>query len=180
MRFAYADPPYEGCAHLYRDHPDYGGEVDHPALIERLCREFPDGWALSMKTGSLRGLLPLCPPEARVGSWVKPFASFKPGVPVAYAWEPVVFCGGRPRSSEDPTVRDWIVAPAIPENITLRRGLTGAKPRKVCWWIFDVLGMQPGDDLADLFPGTGAVAAAWEAYCNRGPGQLTLTSPEAA
>lgn len=40
-RIAYADPPYIGCAHLYRDHP----EVDHAALIDRLESEF-DGWAL--------------------------------------------------------------------------------------------------------------------------------------
>jgi len=26
MKVAYADPPYPGCAHLYRDHPDYAGE----------------------------------------------------------------------------------------------------------------------------------------------------------
>lgn len=24
MRIGYADPPYIGCAHLYKDHPDYG------------------------------------------------------------------------------------------------------------------------------------------------------------
>jgi hypothetical protein len=29
FRLAYADPPYLGKAWLYRDHPDYGGEVDH-------------------------------------------------------------------------------------------------------------------------------------------------------
>ena len=32
----YADPPYPGKAWLYRGHPDYGGEVDHAALIGRL------------------------------------------------------------------------------------------------------------------------------------------------
>lgn len=36
MRFAYADPPYPGMAHLYKGHLDYAGEVDHKALIERL------------------------------------------------------------------------------------------------------------------------------------------------
>lgn len=36
MRIAYADPPYPGCAHLYKDHPDYGGEVDHVELLQRL------------------------------------------------------------------------------------------------------------------------------------------------
>lgn len=35
MKLGYADPPYIGCAHLYRDHADYGGEVDHAPLIER-------------------------------------------------------------------------------------------------------------------------------------------------
>lgn len=43
MRLGYADPPYPGCAHLYKDHPDYAGEVDHAALIKRLNEEF-DGW----------------------------------------------------------------------------------------------------------------------------------------
>src|SRR5262245_15281863 len=48
LRFAYADPPYPKLARkYYRDHPDYGGEVDHHALINRLVEEFPDGWALS-------------------------------------------------------------------------------------------------------------------------------------
>lgn len=43
LRIAYADPPYIGCAHLYKDHPDYDGEVDHVALIDRLQSEY-DGW----------------------------------------------------------------------------------------------------------------------------------------
>lgn len=42
MRVAYADPPYPGCAHLYRDHPDYAGEVDHEALVASLLADFVD------------------------------------------------------------------------------------------------------------------------------------------
>ena len=34
-RLGYADPPYPGLAHLYADHPDFAGEVDHAALIRR-------------------------------------------------------------------------------------------------------------------------------------------------
>jgi hypothetical protein len=49
VRIAYADPPYPGCAKLYRDHPDYGGEVDHRALVARLQDEF-DGWVLHTHT----------------------------------------------------------------------------------------------------------------------------------
>lgn len=45
MQIGYADPPYIGCAHLYSDHPDYAGEVDHADLLRRLEDEF-DGWVL--------------------------------------------------------------------------------------------------------------------------------------
>ena len=29
MKLGYGDPPYIGCAHLYRDHPDYATERPH-------------------------------------------------------------------------------------------------------------------------------------------------------
>jgi hypothetical protein len=45
VKIGYADPPYIGCAHLYANHPDYAGEVDHEELIGRLQDEF-DGWVL--------------------------------------------------------------------------------------------------------------------------------------
>lgn len=90
MRFAYADPPYVGQARRH-----YGcTEINHAMLISHLVSDFPDGWALSCSSTSLRELLPLCPEDARVAAWVKPFASFKPGVNPAYAWEPVIFLGG--------------------------------------------------------------------------------------
>ena len=159
MRFAYADPPYINCSNLYKDHEDYDGEVDHKALINKLLEEFPDGWALSCHTPSLGYLLSLCPEDVRVGAWVKPFCSFKPNVNPAYAWEPVIFRGGRRYERSDDTVRDWVSV-----NITLKKGLTGAKPYGFCEWIFELLNIQKGDDLADLFPGTGAVTRSLEAY----------------
>lgn len=151
MRFAYADPPYVGCGHRY----DEKREVDHPELIARLVSEYPDGWALSCHTPSLRTLLPLCPDDTRTMAWVKPFAVFKANVGVAYAWEPVLVRGGRKRTREQPTVRDW-----VSESITLRRGLVGAKPDAFCRWLLDVLNFQDGDTLDDLFPGTGTMTAA--------------------
>lgn len=69
MRIAYADPPYPGCAHLYREHPDFAGEVDHAELLERL-RDF-DGWVLHTSAPALRDLLPLTPPHVRVMPWVR-------------------------------------------------------------------------------------------------------------
>jgi hypothetical protein len=50
------------------------------------------------------------------------------------------------------------------ESITLRRGLTGAKPEALCHWAFEVVGARPEDMLDDLFPGTGAVTRAWRSW----------------
>jgi len=158
-QIGYADPPYINCAHLYKDHPDYGGEVDHAALLDRLESEF-DGWVLhaAATPASIATLAPLVEKTgARWMSWVKGFAAFKRNVSVAYAWEPVIVKPARkPVVSKRIVMRDWIECP-----ITLKRGLTGAKPEKVCHWAFEMVGARPDDDLIDLFPGTGAVSAAW-------------------
>jgi hypothetical protein len=174
LRFGYADPPYPGCAHLYRDHPDYAGEVDHAELVARLVAEYPDGWVLHTSSVALRDVLNLCPLDVRVMAWVKPFASFKPGVPVAYAWEPVIVRGGRPRTRQQDTVRDFMA-----ENIMVKAGLTGAKPEPVCRWLFAVLNAQPGDTLDDLFPGTGGVTRAWWRFLSqlRQPAVATHDQP---
>lgn len=155
MRIAYADPPYVGQGKRYGCK-----EIDHRELIDRLVLEFPDGWALSLSSTSLRDILNLCPSKVRVGSWVKTFAIFKPGIAPAYAWEPVIFTGGRKKSRKEFTGRDWCAA-----NI-VQKGFTGAKPIEFCWWIFDdLMGMRPDDELVDLFPGTGAVGRAWISWC---------------
>lgn len=158
MRFAYADPPYIGCADLYPEKQ----EVDHNELIKRMCAEF-DGWALSCSSPSLKTILgyPTCPDDVRIGSWVKPFASFKPNVNPAFAWEPVIFWHGRNLGRDVPTVRDW-----ISENITLEKGMIGAKPPKFCYWLFEFLGMKPEDEFYDLFPGTGIVMQCWQSWRN--------------
>jgi hypothetical protein len=67
LRLGYADQSYPGKARLYRDHPDYGGEVDHAALIGRLATY--DGWALSTSAGALPVVPALCPPWVRVAAW---------------------------------------------------------------------------------------------------------------
>lgn len=172
MRIAYADPPYIGCAHLYSDHPDYAGEVDHADLIRRLEDEF-DGWVLhaSATPTSMSTLAPIVAsiPGARWMSWVKGFAAFKRNVSVAYAWEPVIVKAARkPVVSKRLVMRDW-----IQESITLKRGLTGAKPEAVCHWAFEMVGARPEDDLHDLFPGTESVTKAWRSW----QGKFALPSP---
>lgn len=154
----YADPPYIGQAKKH--YGQFGGsEVDHRLLVAQLEIEYPDGWALSLSSPTLKTILPLCPERARVMAWVKPFASFKPGVNPAYAWEPVIVCGGRPYAKDANTVRDWISA-----NITMQTGMPGAKPEAFCFWLFAVLNLQAGDEFVDMFPGSGAVTRAWERW----------------
>jgi hypothetical protein len=165
VRFAFADPPYLGsAARHYEDHPDhavYDTIEGHAALIERLIVEFPDGWALSMASKNLRDLLPLCPDDARVMAWCKPWTRFFLHVNPAWAWEPVIVVGGRKRGKDKPTVRDFLIASA-PHRAG--RGFTGKKPDEFSWWVFEVLGMEPGDELVDIFPGSGAVGRAFETF----------------
>jgi hypothetical protein len=189
LRFAYADPPYLGCCRLY-DH-EHGTEglcwddlTTHRLLIERLVTEFPDGWALSCTSGSLRDLLPLCPSDVRVSAWCKSFSAFKKGVRPAYAWEPLIWRGGRnpscgfphrppPKGGKQTTPKDFLWLDGWGEDhdlrhsallapITLKRGLTGAKPKQFCEWVVALLNVQPGDEIEDLFPGTGVMGQTME------------------
>lgn len=169
MKLAYADPPYLGCCGLYDHfHPDghcWNDLATHEMLIERLQDEFPDGWALSASSPSLRHILPLTPSDTRVGAWVKTFCAFKRGVRPAYGWEPVMFRGGRNPSNgfshappqkggKQNTPKDFLACP-----IQLKKGLTGAKPVIFCEWVMDLLNVQPGDTLIDLYPGTALMGA---------------------
>lgn len=173
LLMAYADPPYPGqSAKHYADHPDYAGEVDHGALIDRLLSDYPDGWALSTSSPALYEVQHLLaerdfytrpwwrsgPADYRVMAWVKPFAAYKRNVRVAYTWEPVVVRPAERLEGAQPT-RDHIA-----ESITLKRGLTGVKPERFCHWLFAAMGLRPTDELHDLFPGSGAVSQAWERW----------------
>ncbi len=160
MRFAYADPPYIGQARKHYG-PD-AKEVNHAVLIAHL-NEF-DAWALSLSSPSLEEILHVCRSvcganQVRVGAWVKPFASFKPNVNPAYCWEPIIIRGGRKIGREVATVRDFISC-----NITLKRGLSGAKPDPFCEWLFNFAGLNGGDEFTDVFPGSGAVQRAWDNF----------------
>lgn len=153
--FAYADPPYPGLSRkYYRREASYAGEVDHRVLIRRLKKSYPQGWALSTSARALRMILPLCPRSARVCAWVKPIGVPRSTYGLHNRWEALIVCGGRHRR---PGVRDWLRAQPA------RRGgtLPGRKPIAFSAWLFDCLGMVPGDKLDDLFPGTGGVGRAW-------------------
>src|SRR5258708_7075687 len=107
MKAAYADPPYLGLAEKFyaashSEASQYDDPATHRQLIERLSDEY-DAWALSMATTTLRLMLPWCPPDVRIGSWVKPFVSFKLNVTRAFAWEPVIFRFANKRTRQQGT-----------------------------------------------------------------------------
>src|SRR5689334_2700139 len=171
LRMAYADPPYLGCCGLYdHHHPDgkcWDNPETHHDLIYRLLTEYEDGFALSLSTPSLGVMLEILrryghdPMDGtfRIMAWTKPFAAFKRNVRVAYAWEPLIVWPARRLEGAIPT-RDFVAEP-----ITMKRGFTGAKPERVGHWLFAAMGLRPGlDQLDDLYPGSGAVARAWESF----------------
>lgn len=149
MKFAYADPPYPGQAHLYRNHPDFAGEVDHAELIGRLCRDYPDGWALSTSGISIQPVLALCPPDVRVAVW---HCTNQPHPGAArgwwWSWEAVIVRGGRP-------------GPVCNVLTCAQEGkFIGGKPPAFTRWMLELLGAEGDDQIDDLFPGSGAVTRA--------------------
>lgn len=194
LRLAYADPPYPGKSRkYYGNHPDFAGEVDHPALIASLTEY--DGWALSTSASALPEVLASCPPGVRVAAWhrgERPTRSLGP----LNAWEPVIYRGGRlsvvlagehdaSRSAVVHASRSTVVTPLNDREASRGSGrrvdsliytararrtdpawVTGAKPAAFSRWIFDLLGALPGDEFTDVFPGSGGVLRAWEAYCS--------------
>lgn len=167
-RFAYADPPYIGrAARYYKHEATFAGEVDHRKLIASLAAADYAGWALSLAADTLELVLPIVcelEPERRrrVCAWVKPHGVPSTTYGLHNAWEPLLVVGGR---ALRPGKRDWLRAQPA------RGGgsLMGRKPLAFAAFLFDALGMLPGDELVDLFPGTGIITRAW--------GELSSSAP---
>jgi len=167
MKFAYADPPYiNQSKRLYKNHKDYAGEVNHKVLIKKLVEQYPDGWALSCSTVSLKEILILCPDDVRIMAWVKPFHAWK-NIRPSYAWEPVIVSGGRKANFKAVDKKALGFKDYVEANITLKKGLAGAKPQKFCLWLFEILNIQPGDTLDDLYPGTEIVSKMFNWYIDQ-------------
>ena len=156
-RFAYADPPYPGRAkRYYGGEATFAGEVDHAALVASLEASSYTGWALSTAADALREVLPLCPAGARVCAWTKPHGVPKKTRGLHNVWEPLIVV--RPRRRR-PGVPDALRA------LPARGGgeLMGRKPLAFAAWLFNCLGLVPGDELVDVFPGTGVIGQSWAA-----------------
>lgn len=167
-RLAYADPPYPGLAHYYRDHPDYDGEVDHEALLVRLSAY--DGWALSTSARALPVVLSMAVaknPEVRVAAWVRGPRPHATAVHALNAWEPVIYVPVASRSSGDASRVD-VLTHGVSPMTALPGRVIGAKPAAFCRWMFDLIGASPADTLDDLFPGSGIVGRTWEFFASAG------------
>ncbi|RUQ07029.1 hypothetical protein D8M34_06040 [Microbacterium sp. HSID17254] len=137
-------------------HPDAGvwdDITEHRRLIERLVEEF-DGFAIATTHDGLDAYRPL-PIGAHTAVWHRPTA-LPGGGRIINRWEPViVFVPEERRGREGLRVSDVLTANAP------RAGFVGAKPPEWTRWVLDMLGYDPAtDELHDLFPGSGAVAAA--------------------
>lgn len=146
MRLAYADPPYPGKAHLYPEKT----EVDHVELIAKL--EEYDGWALSTDEKSLRYVLGLCPPKVRVLAWCRGNGGFGGAGNPLLSWEPVLCSPARTRGVSHVYAHFVGGAPIGRAQVD---GLTGQKTAGFCEWVLRCMGFCPGDEVDDLFPGTG-------------------------
>ncbi len=171
MRLAYADPPYPGMAHLYRDHPDYDGEVDHAELVAKL--EAYDGWALSTAASTLQTVLSVCPNGVRIGAWHITNTSYPTFAKWWWSWEAVIF---KPARTPEIATRDVLIAHTERGFLSGNVRLKGQKPPAFSRWVFGLLGARQGDTLDDLFPGSGGVSAAWESWRS----QLTISPSEEA
>ncbi len=168
MRLAYADPPYPGRSHLYAEHSDYAGEVDHNELICTLATHY-DGWALSTSAAALPMVFDLVKRweerPLRTLAWVKHT--------VTVAWEPLIVVSARKPEG----VRDWIECE--PDSYQWREKpdsyVIGQKPAAFCRWMFAWLGADLEDELDDLFPGSGQVSRVWEEW--RAQPELPLEAP---
>lgn len=156
MRFAFADPPYYSCGARYYNAPEWDQRQTHLDLIARLVDNYPDGWALSTRSADLRWQLPACPDDILVAAWTKPFSgSARQHVRIYRVWEPVIYRTTRRNTAIGQRTRDALIT-----NPTRMIGLIGAKPPTFNRWILDLLGYVDGDQLDDLYPGTGSMAGA--------------------
>lgn len=180
MRLCIADPPYLGSAHRWYgiggkgksrgkgradEHPEaylWDNPESHVLLAQKLLTEF-DGFAIALTPHSLSQYLSVIETGRtngiRVMSWIKP-ASPPSGNRITQSWEPVIVKIPHIRKGRKigRQMVDHLVAAAP------RKGFAGSKPVAWTHWVLDAMGYQEGDEVVDMFNGSGAVSAAIQSY----------------
>jgi hypothetical protein len=112
---------------------------------------------------SLPTILRLCPDDVVTLAWFKPIAP-PLGDHRRYNWEPVIL---RPLRRYGPGYVPTAVV-ASPPQFTFREKpeshVIGEKPEAFAHWVYAAAGLTPGDELVDLFPGSGAMTRAHATY----------------
>jgi len=179
MRLCIADPPYLGRANRwYGDgcgdgkglgkadyHPDankWDDPQSHLDLVHELEANF-DGWAIALTVHSLSTYMRVIETDSRNGirvmSWIKPIA-IPSGSRIATSWEPVIIRIPKDR-------KGWKSGKRIKDHLIAnpkQNGFVGAKPEAWTHWVLDALGYQNGDQVIDMFGGSGAVEDAIKTY----------------
>lgn len=176
MKLAIADPPYLGRAVRWYgpngrgkgkgkgradEHPEaylWDKPETHKNLVTELNENY-DGWAIAMSAHNLSTYLSVIETESengiRVCVWHKP-NPIPSGSRIFNVWEPVIvkIPEGRKGRSGGVSTKDLIT---IPHKAS---GFAGAKPMEWTRWVLDLMGYREGDEIYDLFNGSGAVANA--------------------
>jgi hypothetical protein len=171
IRVCYADPVYPGRGRYYsvpgtpEYHPDammWDDLEQHVALMARLEAEFPDGWAMSTSADAVRALWAESPEGTQLAMWGR--GGPRLNLRVVPGWEAVLYRADVVKVAGRPSAMDWLMC-GIGHTSGVA-GFYGAKPPKFSRWLFALLGLggHPGDELVDLFPGSGAVTRAWQDY----------------
>ena len=181
MKLAIADPPYlgravrwygkDGCGEGYGksqadNHPDaalWDIPSTHQKLVEDLIKDY-DGFAIAMSVHSLSTYLQIVETDSRNGMrvcvWHKPNAVTS-GNRISNRWEPVLIKVPSNRKGWDSGLaRCSDVLIASPPSA----GFVGSKPSEWTYWVMDLLGYQEGDQVDDLFQGSGMVTDAINHY----------------
>ena len=186
MKLAIADPPYLGRASTWYGssirksqlgaihggtakinykpadyHPDahlWDDIETHKNLIKRLESDY-DGFALCLAHDNLQQLLPLFKTKVKVCIWHKwtlPSRSC-----ISNGYEPVII--------KVPEKRKGAIKGLTTPDVMIYQkregmGFAGRKPKAFTHWILDLLQYQDGDEIDDLFNGSGAVIESINTY----------------
>lgn len=178
MKLAIADPPYLGRAATWYGgkgragkgtpgrargrsaidvefHPDAAAWDDpdmHRSLLASLATDY-DGFAMAASAKTLPAIADAIPDRARIAVWEVTNA-IPDGSRIRHSWEPVIVRvpQGRRAHGTGHVVSDVLHAPH-PQS-----GFVGSKPELWARWVLDMLGYRLGDEVTDLFPGSGAVS----------------------
>lgn len=161
----YGDGPRDRGGNRPADFHPAAGEWDDPArhrqLLEQLLDEY-DGWAIATTPDGLDHYRPL-PVPARILVWHK-LRPLPTAHRVATTWEPVILFPPRGRRARPAGQQLRVYGDQVPDVLACAppgAGFAGAKPARWTRWVLDALGYESDQDTVDdLFPGSGAVAAA--------------------